>query len=374
MPSQPPIATGTPQDAIPTPALIVDESRLAANLDRAQAYADANDVALRPHAKTHKSPELAREQIARGAIGICVAKLGEAETFAAAGIDDLVMANTTFGDDNARRAARLACRVRFAIGADHPEQLRALAAAAVDEGVELRVRVEVDTGAGRGGQPPGAVPALVTLASELPGLHVEGLYTYEGYTYDAADADALADEHRAAQRTMTDLATRLGAALGASPVVSMGSTPSLAAEVPLMPGITEIRPGTSIFFDAAQAALAGGLRHCAAQVLATVVSRVGPRAILDAGSKSLTTDTRPEGVCATRGHGVLLETGGVVARLSEEHGVVEGEAAVGLVVGQRVHIVPNHVCPVVNLFDRLVMVRGGQVTRVLPVATRGRVD
>ncbi|MDZ7706405.1 MAG: alanine racemase [Trueperaceae bacterium] len=368
------IAAGTPLSAIPTPAAIVDEGRLDANLDRAQAYADANDVALRPHAKTHKSPALAREQIARGAVGICVAKLGEAETFAAAGIDDLVMANTTFGAENARRAARLAARVRFAIGADHPDQLRALSAAATDEGVELRVRVEVDTGAGRGGQPPEAVPALVALGRELPGLRLEGLYTYEGYTYDAADVTALTERHREAQATMTALAEKLAADIDAPPVVSMGSTPSLAADVPLAPGITEIRPGTSIFFDAAQAALAGGLHHCAAQVLATVVSRIGSRAILDAGSKSLTTDTRAEGVCATRGHGVLLETGGVIARLSEEHGVVVGDDAEDLVVGQRVRIVPNHVCPVVNLFDRLIVVRDGEVTRVLPVATRGRVD
>lgn len=374
MPPLPPIATGAPLDAIPTPALIVDERRLHANLDRAQAYADAYGVALRPHAKTHKSPALARQQIARGAVGICVAKLGEAETFAAAGIDDLVMANTTVGETNARRAARLASRVRFAIGADHPAQLRDLSAAAAAEGVRLRVRIEVDTGAGRGGQPPEAVPALATLARELPGLVLEGVYTYEGYTYDAADAQALTARHREAQRTLTTVAERLAPVFDAPPVVSMGSTPSLAAEVPLLAGITEIRPGTSIFFDAAQAALAGGLDRCAAQVLATVVSRVGSRAIVDAGSKSLTTDTRAAGVCATRGHGVLLETGGVVARLSEEHGVVEGDDAAGLSVGQRVRIVPNHVCPVVNLFDRLIVVRDGHVARVLPVATRGRVD
>lgn len=370
----PPVTAGIPVDAVPTPALIVDERRLHANLDRAQAYADANGVALRPHAKTHKSPALAREQIARGAVGICVAKLGEAETFAAAGIDDLVMANTTFGEGNARRAARLAGRVRFAIGADHPEQLRDLSAAATAEGVELRVRIEVDTGAGRGGQPPEAVPALAALARELPGLRLEGVYTYEGYTYDAVDAEALAERHRAAQRTLTAVAERLASSFDAPPVVSMGSTPSLAAAVPLITGITEIRPGTSIFFDAAQAALAGGLDRCAAQVVATVVSRVGSRAILDAGSKSLTTDTRAAGVCATRGHGVLLETGGVVARLSEEHGVVEGDDADGLSVGRRVRIVPNHVCPVVNLFERLIVVRDGRVVRVLPVATRGRVD
>jgi D-serine deaminase-like pyridoxal phosphate-dependent protein len=372
MSSTSPVLPGTPIAALPTPCLVVDERRLAANLARAQAYADAQGVALRPHAKTHKSPVLAREQLAAGAVGVCVAKLGEAEVFADAGIDDIVMANTTVGADNARRAARLARRIRFAIGVDHPHQIDDLAHAAQAEGARLAVRIEVDAGSGRGGADPAEVPDLLARIADAPALEAQGLYAYEGFTYAARDRADLVTRHRAAQDLMADLATRLADRFPRRPVVSLGSTPSLSAAIPLRPEIDEVRPGTAVFFDAQQADLAGGLDHCAAHVLATVVSRSGDRAILDAGSKSLTSDGIREGVLAVRGFG-SLRSGGTVARVSEEHGVVEGPEAQALAVGDRVEIVPNHVCPVVNLFDRLVLVEDGQVTRILPVATRGRV-
>jgi D-serine deaminase-like pyridoxal phosphate-dependent protein len=372
MSSTPPLPPGTPLADLPTPCLVVDERRLAANLARAQAYADAQGVALRPHAKTHKSPVLAREQIAAGAVGVCVAKLGEAEVFADAGVDDVVMANTTVGAANARRAARLARRIRFALGVDHPRQLDDLARAAREEGVRLAVRVEVDVGSGRGGADPGDVPALLARIADMPDLHAQGLYAYEGFTYAARDRSDLLARHREAQDRLADLATRLADRFPERPIVSLGSTPSLSAEIPLRPEIDEIRPGTAVFFDAQQAGLAGGLDHCAAHVLATVVSRSGDRAILDAGSKSLTSDGIREGVLAVRGFGTL-RGGGTVVRVSEEHGVVEGPDAQRLAVGDRVEIVPNHVCPVVNLFDRLVLVEDGHVTRTLAVATRGRV-
>ncbi|HEX7022791.1 MAG TPA: hypothetical protein VF171_08025, partial [Trueperaceae bacterium] len=156
------------------------------------------------------------------------------------------------------------------------------------------------------------------------------------------------------------------------PVVSMGSTPSLLADVTLLPGITEIRPGTSIFLDAAQAQLAGGFEHCAAHVLATVVSKHEGRAILDAGSKALTSDARDAGVCRTAGKGRLVDYDLIVARLSEEHGVVEGPGVERLRLGEKVRIVPNHICPVVNLFEDMHIVREGMVERVMPVSARGR--
>lgn len=357
-----------------TPYLVVDEQRLAANVARAQAYADGQGVALRPHAKTHKSPVLAREQIAAGAVGVCVAKLGEAEAFASAGIDDIVMANTTVGAANARRAAALAERIRFVIGVDHPRQIEDLARAAADAKVTLRVRTEVDVGSGRGGASPEEAARLADLVRRTPGLQLDGIYAYEGFTYGARDEVDLIARHRAAQDVLAALAIRLSADSDAPLAVSVGSTPSLSADIPLRDEITEVRPGTAIFFDAQQAALAGGLEHCAATVVATVVSRTGDRAILDAGSKSLTSDGIREGVLRVAGFGRLRDHGGgVVARVSEEHGVVEGPDADGLEVGDRVAIVPNHVCPVVNLFDRIVLSDGDRITRVLPVATRGRV-
>jgi len=344
-----------------TPALIVDLERVDANLRRGQAYADAQGVDLRPHTKTHKGPRFARAQIDAGAAGICVAKLGEAEMMADAGLDDVVMPNTVIGADKAARAVAIAQRVRFAIGVDHPDQVAQLAAAAAGAARPLEVLVEVDVGAGRGGAAAGEVAELVRRVREAHGLRARGVYAYEGFTYGA---------------------------------VSLGSTPSLLAAVPLRAGITEMRPGTYAFNDLQQARWAAasgrwqeGLAHAAAHVLASVVSvhhaapgspasagelerqgRERPwRGVLDAGSKALTSDR----AVGHEGHGLLVDHGLTVARLSEEHGVVEGPGVARLRVGQKVRVLMNHVCPVVNLFPVMHLVRGDQVVEALPVAGRG---
>jgi len=292
----------------------------------------------------------------------------------AAGIDDVFMANTTFGADKAARAAALSQRARFAIGVDHPRQVEQLSDAMHGQERPLEVMIEVDTGAGRGGVSPDAVSALAQRARELRGIRLRGLYSYEGYTYGARDVDELTRIHRRAQATMTALASDATVGFDESPVVSMGSTPSLLADVPIGDGITEIRPGTYIFLDAAQAQLAGGTEHCAAHVLATVVSVHPGRAILDAGSKTLTSDARAGGVTGTRGHGLLVDHDLVITRLSEEHGVVEDPDADRLEVGEKVRIVPNHICPVVNLFPSMHLLRGGRVERELEIAARGRLS
>lgn len=350
---------------VPTPCLVVDLDRAMANLRRVQRYADAQGVALRPHVKTHKTPYFARLQGAAGAVGLCVAKLGEAERFADAGFDDLVMPHTVATPDKAARAVALAQRVRFAIGVDHPDQVAVLAAAARGAGRPLAVRLEVDAGAGRGGAPPERVADLARLVRAAPGLRLEGVYAYEGFTYGARDRDELVARHDAAQRLLLDAAAAARADDDGPWAVSLGSTPSALAEVPLRRGITEVRPGTYVFGDATQAPWAGGPEHAAAHVHATVVSVQGDRAILDAGSKALTSDRRP----GQEGHGLLVDHGLVVARLSEEHGVVEGAAR--LRVGQRVRVLPNHVCPVANLFPALHVVRGDEVVDVVPVVARG---
>lgn len=357
---------------LPTPALMIDLDRVDANLRRAQAYADAQGVALRPHAKTHKSPELARRQLEVGASGICVAKLSEAEVMVEAGIQDVFMANTTFGADKSKRAAALAQRARFAVGADHPQHLEGLSHAARGQERPLEIMIEIDTGARRGGAAPERAGELLQRVRDLPGIVPRGFYTYEGYTYGANDVMALASRHREAQEVMSSLAQTHADLFDDAPVVSMGSTPSLLAEAELLPIITEIRPGTYIFLDAAQAALAGGIHHAAAHVLATVVSVQEGRAVLDAGSKTLTSDARARGVTATHGYGILVDHGLTIARLSEEHGVIDDPGAERLHVGQKVRILPNHICPVVNLFPVLHLLHGTSVERELPVAARGR--
>ncbi|HYG58412.1 MAG TPA: alanine racemase [Symbiobacteriaceae bacterium] len=356
-----------------TPALLIDLDRVEANLQRGAAIAAAAGVALRPHTKTHKSPYFARLQLGHGARGLTVAKLGEAEVMASAGLDDLFVANTIYGDEKARRLRQLAERVTLTVGVDHLEQARQLSAAMAGLDRPLGVLIEVDTGAHRGGVHPNEAGALARAAAALPGLAIRGVYHYEGYTYSAPDREALAAVQREGQAALVRAGQAVGAALGITPVISAGSTPGLLSGAGYLPGITEIRPGTYIFLDGAQAALAGGVELCAAHVLATVVSLPGPgRAVLDVGSKALTSDVRGFGVCKTEGYGLLPDQGLVLRRLSEEHGVIEGEGVDRLRVGQQVRVLPNHICPVVNLFDELVLVRGGEVVDVLAVAARGR--
>ena len=363
---------------VPTPALLIDLDRVESNLRRGQAYADAQGVDLRPHAKTHKSPRFAHAQVAAGAVGVCVAKLGEAEVMADAGLADLFMPNTVIGPDKAARAVAMAQRVRFAIGVDHPAQVENLAhaadAAVAAGGRPLEVLVEVDLGSGRGGAPAAEVPELLRRVRDAPGLRARGVYAYEGFVASELDRDALVARHDEAQAALLAVAAAAAAWLDGPRVVSIGSTPSLLADVPLRPGITEVRPGTYLFDHLQEAPWAGGQRHTAAHVLASVVSvraAVGDhpaRAILDAGSKALTSDRR----AGQAGHGLLVDHGLTVVRLSEEHGVVEGAGVDRLRVGDKVRVLMNHVCPVVNLFAEMHLTRGDEVVEVLPVAARGR--
>jgi D-serine deaminase-like pyridoxal phosphate-dependent protein len=358
-----------------TPVLVIDLDRVEANLRRGAAIASAAGVSLRPHTKTHKSPYFARLQVEHGARGLTAAKVGEAEVLAGAGFDDLLIANTVVGEEKARRVRRLADRITLAVGVDHLEQARTFSHAMAGAERPLGVMIEVDTGARRGGVAEAEAGALARAVADLPGLAVTGVYTYEGYTYSAPDRRALVEAALQGQTRLIEAGRAVGVAAGITPVISAGSTPGLLSGAGYLPGITEIRPGTYIFLDAAQAELAGGLDQCAAYVLATVVSLPAPgRAILDAGSKSLTSDTRSAGVCRTAGYGVLPEYGLTLARLSEEHGVIEGPGVEALRVGQKVRVIPNHICPVVNLFSRMVLSRGDTVEDVLQVAARGLVQ
>ena len=363
---------GTPVEQLPTPTVLVDVDRVERNLRAAQARADRTGVALRPHTKTHKAPYFAHRQLELGAKGICVAKLSEAQVMADAGLRDIFVANTVMGADKARHAAALASSIRLELGVDHLEQARMLSRAALDRGGCIDVMIEVDSGSRRGGITPEDVVSFARSLQDLDGIGVRGIYTYEGYTYGASSRDALHVRHREAQHLMVTLAHALETVTEARPVISMGSTPSLLGEVDFDARIDEIRPGTYIFLDAAQAELAGGYDRCAAHVLATVVSKHGDRCVVDAGSKTLTSDQRQEGVCRTRGYGLLVDYGLPIMRVSEEHGVIEGAGTEALEVGQKVRILPNHICPVINLSDEVALVQDGALLEFLPVAARGR--
>jgi D-serine deaminase-like pyridoxal phosphate-dependent protein len=365
---------------LPTPAVLIEQSRLERNLDRMQASCDAHGVRLRPHAKTHKSPAIARRQIARGAVGICCAKLGEAEAFAGAGIEDIRLPYPIH-PVNAARAVALADRVRLSFIVDDPAIAQAWSAAFVAAHRAADVLVKVDVGFHRCGIDPHAADAaeVVREVSALPGLRFRGLLSHAGHGYAAfSDADAEAVAVTEAQ-LLRDLAARSGVRCEE---ISVGATPTARFSV-RQPGVTELRPGNYAYHDRTQVALGSAAwDDCALTVLARVVSRpAADRLILDSGSKTLTNDLA-RGNGNTAGYGAVMsdlraknpDDSLLIERLSEEHATVRsltGRSA--LATGDLVRVVPNHSCVVSNLVDRVWLVDGDDVVEELAVAARGRI-
>lgn len=366
-------------DAIDTPALLVDRDVLRANVESMAALARGAGVALRPHAKTHKMPQVARMQLDAGAVGLTVAKLGEAEVLADAGVHDLLVAYPIVGPLKLARLVALARRLasapagRVAVSLDALSTAEAISAAAVAGGVEIGVRVEVDTGMHRVGVAGAdAAVELAAAVAALPGLRFEGVMTHEGQAYQSAGVAELERAAAQACEAMVATAEAIRAARVDCPVVSMGST-ATARFAAGHPGVTEIRPGTYVFNDRSQVAHGSAATgDLAATVLATVVSRPSAQiACVDAGAKALTSDRMivPD---AGADFGALAASGWPVVRASEEHGLVALPPGAELAIGTRVAIVPNHICPVVNLFDAVTVLERGHVVDRWPVAARGR--
>jgi D-serine deaminase-like pyridoxal phosphate-dependent protein len=345
-----------------TPAVVVDLDRVERNIARLQAACDAAGVANRPHIKTHKSPALARMQRDAGAKGITCQKLGEAEVMADAGIDDILISYNILGEEKLGRLAALMRRADVVVAADNPVTVAGLPQAAATAERTLDVIVECDTGYKRAGvETPAEAIALATDIASRPGLAFAGFLMYPPVTA-AAETQVFLDEALAGVR-----------AAGLAPrIVSSGGTPNLI-NLGKLEGATEHRAGTYIFND--RMMLKAGiatLDDVALHVVSTVVSRAGPeRGILDAGSKTLTWDSG-----GLDGYGLILEhPQAKIARFSEEHGFLDLTACNDRPgVGDVVRIVPNHVCVVVNMVDRLIGTRGEEIVGEIPVAARGRIS
>ncbi|HEY4199153.1 MAG TPA: D-TA family PLP-dependent enzyme [Devosiaceae bacterium] len=349
-------------DDLETPVVLIDVDRVEANLKRVQDYADAHNLPLRPHIKTHKLPRFAQRQIELGAVGITCQKLGEAEVMADAGIDDIFLPYNIIGAAKLARLMALHNRVKIAVTADSEVTVEGLAATFTDPRHKLSVLVECDTGMGRCGvQTPEAAVALARTIAAAPGLSFDGLMTYPA-----------AGKPQEAQAFLTNAKLLLDEAGLTPKIISSGGTPDVwhAHEAGV---VNEYRPGTYIYLDRYQVTKGvASYEDCALSVLATVVSRPTPdRAIIDAGSKTLTSDT-----LGLDGHGRIVGyPGAAITGLSEEHGIVDlSGSASRPAIGERVRIIPNHACVVSNLFDRVTLVSGDTVVETLPVAARGRVD
>lgn len=357
-----------------TPAVLIDKTTVIRNLDRMQAAANANGIRLRPHTKTHKSPSIARWQIDRGAVGICCAKLGEAEVFADAGFTDIRLPYP-INPSNADRVIALLDRTRLSFIVDHPDVAKQWSDAMTRAGRSVDILVKIDVGFHRCGIDPDSRDTLniITSVASLKGLNFRGLLSHAGQAYHAHSEDELKTMATAEARTMGDLAERCRKAGIAVEEVSAGATPPSRFSI-AHKEFTEYRPGNYAYFDRTQAALgAASLDDCALTVLATVVSKPAKdRVVFDSGSKTLTNDGA-RGFSPAPGFGhVIGQDNLVIERLSEEHATVKVTGTTQLEPGDRVRIVPNHSCVVSNLVDEAWLVDGNTVER-LPIAARGRI-
>ena len=354
-----------------TPCALVDLDRLSANLDAMASYTILHGLALRPHVKTHKSPRIAAEQVQRGAVGLTCATPRELEVMAEVS-DDLLLAYPLLGAARLRRVMQLPRGVRLGVGLDSMIAVDELARAAGAADREVRVLVEVDLGMHRVGVQ--SAEEALALAMHIRGsapLTFSGVMFYPGHI-----REPVGEQQPALERLRTDLQhliTVLGDAGLPPRVVSGGSTPA-AWRMHEVAGVTEVRPGTYVYNDRTTAMLgACGWDDCAFTVLGTVVSTAVPgQAVVDCGSKAL--GREPMRGAPGEGFGALLDRPEVVvARMSEEHGILDlRDTDWRPRVGDLVQIVPNHVCVVVHLNDTVHGVRGDQVESSWPVAARGR--
>jgi D-serine deaminase-like pyridoxal phosphate-dependent protein len=351
---------------INTPALVVDRRRMLDNITTMAEAMKNHGVNLRPHFKTSKMVEVAKLQLAAGAVGMTCSTAAEVSALIEAGCLDLFWANSTATAEKARFAASANRVATVAVGVDSAELGSLLSEAAVAESTTIPVLLEVDTGLRRTGIPPEQAMDVANALGALPGISLVGVYMHEGQLASLRTSrEELRDQGRKAASVLVDVANDLRAGGHNISRVSVGSTPG-SDSAPFTDGVTEARPGTYVFFDANLVRLGSAdMAQCAVTVISSVVSCHRPgQATIDAGIKSMSSDrsNRDDSL------GVLIDPHTQVpldltfTRAYEEHGVLEGSIVDDLVVTQRVRIIPNHACGVVNMWSQVHVLDGDHVT------------
>jgi len=366
----PPAALGMPLEEVDTPALLLELDAFEYNLDHLARSVSGTGMRLRPHAKSHKCPEIARRQVARGAVGVCCQKVSEAEALVAGGIRDVLVTNEIVGPAKVARLARLARHAQVGVCVDNLANVTELALAARTAGVTLDVLVELEVGTRRCGVPPGeAALGLVRAITARQGLRFAGLQAYQGVAQHLRTPRERLDAIAAAVagvRLTIDLLRRAGFEV---PLVTGAGTGTYRLEA--TSGVyDEIQPGSYIFMDADYGRNSGEdgnpvheFRH-SLFILATVMSRPTPaRAVVDVGLKAHSIDS---------GMPLVADApGAVYTRVSDEHGVIEFAGASDWELGQKVRLIPGHCDPTVNLYDWIIGYRHGRVEAIWPILARG---
>ena len=361
--------------SLDTPALLIDYDVMLKNIQNMQQKANRLGVTLRPHTKTHKMPELAQLQVGAGACGITVAKVGEAEVMAANGLADIFIANQIVGLSKLQRIRDLSRTIKIRLGVDNEFQVDQLEQVFIAEERPIEVLIEVEVGEDRCGViTDGQLVHLTKHIQSKRMVKLVGVFSHEGHTYaakDVAECVRLAQESQVRTLRAANIIRELGISID---TVSIGATPSLMhAEV--REGITEIRPGTYILMDAGQGGAIASYDSCAATVLATVISKpTDTRVVLDAGAKALTAQNRGAGICHTPGNGLIKGPNMVrLSRVYDEHGLIyHQEFSEQIEVGDKIEIIPNHICPTSNLYDKAYLVSAGSTLREIPILGRGK--
>jgi D-serine deaminase-like pyridoxal phosphate-dependent protein len=356
-----------------TPAVLVDLDVMERNLSRMGEYCRTHNLKLRPHTKSHKIPELAKQQIASGAQGITVAKIGEAEVMLNAGITDILIAYPLVGETKATKLGELAERATITVSLDSVEAVRMISHEMSARNLNVDILVELDVGFRRCGVAnENEALTLAQEISKLPGVSLKGLMFFPGHLQvAAAERSALLSEVNVLLDRTHEKFERAGIPIE---IVSGGSTPT-AYEGHQFHGVNEIRPGMYIFNDRNMVGIGvARVEDCALSVAVTVVSTsVGGRSIIDGGSKTFSSDRYLAG--DERGFGIIKEDPSAeLEKFSEEHGHLNiTRSDRRYKVGERLTIIPNHVCSTVNMHDEIYGVRNGVVEKVWEVTGRGKV-
>lgn len=352
-----------------TPALVVDLDRMEKNIERMAKFAKDCGVKLRPHVKTHKSPEIAKLQLAAGSSGVCLQKVSEVEVFAGAGIRDIFLTNEVVVPQKIERLARLAEKTRLGVAADDLGVIRTTARIFREAGARLDVYVDVDSGMGRCGVQPEDAPHLAKEISRQDSLVFRGIMGYEGHV---SRAETRAEQIKLSNAAMDKVvAAKKGierAGLSVD-VVSVGSSVSSWINAK-HPATTEIQPGMYIFNDHVLVSRGvATMKDCALTVLSTVMSKPSKdRAVVDAGSKAFNFDTGLFPVALDH-EGIAME------HFSEEHGWLHlSGRGTNIRIGDQLRFVPAHCCTCVNQHDEIIGVRGDEVEMVFPVLARGKMQ
>ncbi len=337
-----------------TPSLLLDNRKLINNIMIMETFCKQHQLNWRPHVKTHKSIEIAKMQLAKGAKGITVAKLSEAEVMVEGGIDDILIAFPISSHMKVKKLIALSRKAKLIVAVDSIDQVNMLEMYLQKEEEKLEVWIKVNCGLNRCGvEPIGEVLDLAKRIVQTNKLFLGGIFTHAGHSYGAKSHGELAQI--ANQEAKSVLASAYVCELAGIPIQvrSVGSTPTYQLSGAYK-GITEVRPGNAIFFDMVQVGLGvATTKQCAITVLATVVSVKPGRIILDTGSKTLCLDQGAHGNKSVKGYGTIVGYHQlVIERLSEEHGIVIFEHTPPLKLGDVVEIIPNHACTVVNMFEQ----------------------